>query len=280
MKALGELKDRGIIESKNRIGYFVKSENIQQQLKIMLFLTAFNPYQEALYTSLMEELEGHHASVDLFFHHGNPKVMCSILKENIGKYGLYLVTPLNDPEVIHLLDDIPDHKLLQIARPVCSRKAISYVSQDFFHEVIRALESIAGNIKKYRHFTLVFPANCYHPSDIKKAFIRFCQNYTINYSVVTKPSVGPESNNTAWFIIDDGHLLKTIKEAEQHGFTMGKDIGILSYNDTPMKEMIRNGITTISTDFDLMGRKAAQFALTKQPVKEVIKTKIIQRKSL
>ncbi len=280
MKALGELKDRGIIESKKRIGYFIKSENIQQQLKIMLFLTAFNPYQEALYNSLIDELEGHQISVDLFFHHGNPKVMRSILKENLSKYGLYLITPIDDREVIHLMDQIPDRKLLQIARPVCSNKEISYVSQDFYIEVIQALESITRFILKYQKFVLIYPPNCYHSIDIKNAFINYCNKNHITHSVESKPDINKLSAGTAFFTIEDGQLIKIIKDSEKQGFRIGKDIGILSYNDTPMKEMIRDGITVISTDFDLMGRKAAQFVITKSPVRQVIKTKILLRNSL
>ncbi len=280
MKAMGELKDRGIIESKNRIGYFVKNEDIRQQIKAMLFLTAFNPYQEALYTSLMSELEDNHVSIDLFFHHGNPDVMCSILKENLGKYGLYLVTPLDDQRVINLMDQIPDEKLLQIARPVCSKKSISYISQDFYNEVIKALNSISDLIKKYQKFVLVYPPNCYHPSDIKKAFIQFCNQQNLPFAIELKPVVDQLSKGTAFFTIDDSHLIRVIKDAEKQNFMIGKDIGILSYNETPMKEMIRDGITVISADFQLMGKKAAQFVLTKQPVKEIIKTKIIKRNSL
>ena len=84
----------------------------------------------------------------------------------------------------------------------------------------------------------------------------------------------------AYFVIEDSHLIGLIKTAENLGFSLGKDLGILSYNDTPMKEIIRQGITVISTDFQLMGRKAADFALNRRPVQEVIETKIILRKSI
>ena len=39
---------------------------------------------------------------------------------------------------------------------------------------------------------------------------------------------------------------------------VSKDIGIISYNDTPLKEIIENGITVISTDFNEMGTKLAE----------------------
>jgi DNA-binding LacI/PurR family transcriptional regulator len=44
---------------------------------------------------------------------------------------------------------------------------------------------------------------------------------------------------------------------------VGKDVGVISYNETPLKKIILNGITTISTDFQAMGEKAAQLILEK-----------------
>jgi DNA-binding LacI/PurR family transcriptional regulator len=43
----------------------------------------------------------------------------------------------------------------------------------------------------------------------------------------------------------------------------GKHVGVISYNETPLKKIILNGITTISTDFAMMGEKAAELILSK-----------------
>ena len=43
---------------------------------------------------------------------------------------------------------------------------------------------------------------------------------------------------------------------------MGKDVGVISYNETPLKKIILKGITTISTDFEAMGAEAAQIVQT------------------
>jgi len=40
-------------------------------------------------------------------------------------------------------------------------------------------------------------------------------------------------------------------------FKIGRQVGIISYNETPIKKIILNGITTISTDFQQMGVMAA-----------------------
>ena len=42
---------------------------------------------------------------------------------------------------------------------------------------------------------------------------------------------------------------------------VGKQMGVIYYNETPLKKNILNGITAISPDFHLMGEKAAQLIL-------------------
>jgi DNA-binding LacI/PurR family transcriptional regulator len=47
---------------------------------------------------------------------------------------------------------------------------------------------------------------------------------------------------------------------------VGKHVGVISYNETPLKKLILNGITTISTDFQMMGEKAADLVLNRSNV--------------
>jgi DNA-binding LacI/PurR family transcriptional regulator len=42
---------------------------------------------------------------------------------------------------------------------------------------------------------------------------------------------------------------------------VGKQVGVISYNETPLKKIILNGITTVSTDFQQMGAIAAKMIL-------------------
>jgi DNA-binding LacI/PurR family transcriptional regulator len=50
-------------------------------------------------------------------------------------------------------------------------------------------------------------------------------------------------------------LIKCIKDTT---YQVGQEVGILSYNETQLKEVLLDGITVISTDFAQMGRTAAQ----------------------
>lgn len=279
VKALEELKERGIIESENRVGYFVKSENVKQKLKVMLFLTSLNVYHEVLYNKILAELLEEEIVVDLYFHHCNPLVFKSVLKENRGLYGLYIVTPFNHTQVEKSLSEIPQKKLLQIMRPPVIEDA-SFISQDFYDEVLDALKSVKIQFSKYEKLTLVFPKGGGHPEVIRQAFFNFCTNSGISFGEVSHITKEMVTENHAWFVIADSDLIDLVKFGEEKGLKLGKSLGILSYNDTPMKGIIRNGITVISTDFVEMGRAVSDFIKTRQPVQTRMPTVIKMRNSL
>lgn len=57
-------------------------------------------------------------------------------------------------------------------------------------------------------------------------------------------------------------LVKLIDKIITAQLVVGKDVGVISYNETPLKKLILNGITTISTDFKMIVEKAAELVLT------------------
>jgi DNA-binding LacI/PurR family transcriptional regulator len=83
-----------------------------------------------------------------------------------------------------------------------------------------------------------------------------------------------------YFTLDDKDLIKLIKKLKQTPYKLGKDVGIISYNDTMLKEILEGGITTISTDFKFMGSHLAK--MLKENVFDQIENpkKIILRNSL
>ena len=60
---------------------------------------------------------------------------------------------------------------------------------------------------------------------------------------------------------------------------LGKDIGIISYNDIPIKEIVANGITTISTDFAKMGADVIHLILKKKKLQLKNPCRLVERAS-
>jgi DNA-binding LacI/PurR family transcriptional regulator len=61
---------------------------------------------------------------------------------------------------------------------------------------------------------------------------------------------------------------------------LGVDFGIISYNDIPLKKVVENGITTISTNFKIMGKTLAEMVLNSQKEQIENPSKLIIRNSL
>jgi len=98
-------------------------------------------------------------------------------------------------------------------------------------------------------------------------------------NIYTPKSVQP---GTVYMPISDTDLWEIIKDCKEKKLKIGKEVGILSQNDTVVKSIISGGITTFSTDFRLMGSKAAEYVLNKDKglVQEIVPSKLIKRKSL
>lgn len=81
-----------------------------------------------------------------------------------------------------------------------------------------------------------------------------------------------------YITIQERDLVNLVRQARKKKLILGKDIGIISYNETPLKELL--GITVISTDFKVMGETAAYMVLKnkKEKVKNVFK--YIERNSV
>ena len=84
----------------------------------------------------------------------------------------------------------------------------------------------------------------------------------------------------AYIVIEESDLCNLIKKARAKNLAIGKDVGIISYNDSPLKEILLDGITVITTDHNKMGETAAQLILENR--KEKIKNPfvLIRRGSL
>lgn len=279
VKSLNILKERGIIVAEDKVGYYVRDIDVRREQKVLLLLTGFYSHHETLYNSIIENIEGKHITVDLYFHHCNPRTFRAILNENLGSYGLYVVTGLEDPQIKSTLNRIPQKKLLQIIRPPLLDH-VSSIHQDFFTGVKNSLEKLKARLRNYNNFTLIFPEKKGHPQQIKTAFLEFCSENGIPHSIEKQLSRNLIQTGTSFFVIEDSDLILLIKLGEEQHLKLGSDLGILSYNETQMKEIIRSGITVISVDFARLGQSISRFIANPKPITEIFTPGVIVRNSL
>ncbi len=274
-KAYAELKKRGVVESVPNRGYFVT----RRITKVFLFLDTFKAYKEVLYGSFLKHLPKN-ISVDLHFHHYNIHLFEKILMESVGKYSKYIIMNFDHPNVKEVIQKIPGEQLLVIDWKIHAAETQSAVFQNFGASVYDCLKSNLEKIKRYREFIFYYPSFTYHPKESIDYFKKFCNDYRIKHSVIFEEEQFKIRKGGLYLLVSDRTLAGFLDQCAEKGYEPGREVGVISYNETPMKKYVKNGITVISTDFELMGRKAAEFVETGNPVQFEVPTTLKLRSSL
>ncbi|MEJ7678608.1 MAG: substrate-binding domain-containing protein [Segetibacter sp.] len=116
-------------------------------------------------------------------------------------------------------------------------------------------------LSKYHTINIILPHNTYYPAEIITGLNNFCQQYAFNSKVV--PCIKEEEikKGEVYINVMEDDLVTLVEKILSEDLKIGHDVGVISYNETPLKKIILNGITTISTDFQMMGEKAAELVL-------------------
>ena len=275
-KAYNILKKRSVIESAPTKGYFVASESY----KVFMLLDDFSAFKEQLYQSFRKNLPDSYA-VDLLFHHYNPQVFNQLIQNSLGRYSIYIVMNIDHRSIAPVLKKIDTNKLLILDMGNPAGTPYNYLVQDFDRAVAGCLEEGFDEIKKYEELILVYSEkDTPHPAETVAAVERFCRKNKVSFRRVHRAGEEPVREGQAWFVIRDADLVEIIKNCRARGLQMGKDVGVLSYNDTPMKQIVGEGISVITVDFEKMGRLAADFVKNKQQIQQVLPASLYLRGSL
>lgn len=281
-KALNILSEKGIIVSSDRRGYFIAKTDVDIDVRVFLMLDKMTAFKEKIYDGLRNDLK-ENSEVDVFFHHGNTKIFVSLLQQNLTAYTHFVVTTFFDEDVSDILNSIPDRKLIILDRIETSiENQHSQVFQDFENDIYDSLSEVSEKIKKYEVLSLVAPATAPHRLPVIKGFERFCAEFKFKGTIIDHNEISEISSGSLYILIGskDDDLVKIIKYCRKNNFQLGTEIGVISYNDTQMKEILEGGITVISTDFEHMGKRAAEIIKMKEMTIERNPSKIIVRTSL
>ncbi|HMR15771.1 MAG TPA: substrate-binding domain-containing protein, partial [Mariniflexile sp.] len=132
---------------------------------------------------------------------------------------------------------------------------------------------------KYNRIILLFDESR-QPEGMRIGFEKFCISNVLEHVVIASLENLQLAKGDVFIIPDDKNLLRIIKKIKEKNLVLSQDIGIISYNDTLLKELVEGGITTISTDFNKMGEQLANMINTKEQVKIENSNALILRNSL
>jgi DNA-binding LacI/PurR family transcriptional regulator len=109
--------------------------------------------------------------------------------------------------------------------------------------------------------------------------VDYCTAHRISHRVIYEKVGLDIKKGEAYIVIDDEDLVRLVESAKNHDVEIGKDLGIISYNDTPLKKVVGNGISVISTDFSAMGTGIAEMIMQATHGNERNKTTFVDRGS-
>jgi DNA-binding transcriptional regulator YhcF (GntR family) len=279
--AYNELKSRGIIRPKHGKGFYVASTTFRNKLKIFLLFDVMNSYKEVLYKSFIKTL-GNDYQVDIYFHYYNIKVFEQLIKNNIDKYGYFVVMPHFNEDVSKIVKAIPHDRLLIIDKDLTTAgNDYAAVYQDFESDVYKALNEALPLLKKYSNIKFISNHNFqFIPNGMESGFISFCTINNIKHKIYMDIDSSVPGKGDLFLVVSDYDLIQLLKTCLLNEWEMGKDIGIISYDETPLKEILAGGISVISTDFRKMGETAGEMIKSKISGKIANPYLFIKRNSL
>jgi DNA-binding transcriptional regulator YhcF (GntR family) len=265
-KAYDELRERGLITSHHGKGFFVTSTDTRSNMHVFILMDSLTPYKEILLESILSNMGK--VSYNLFFHYHDIQLFESLIFDNLGKFNHYIILPHFNISVSKIVSRIPKDKLLVLdidIKEFSSDYAILY--QNFELNIHQGLLKCIEKVRKYDCLNLVLSQKSfqYTPKGIIKGFINFCEDNQIKYDIIPDLEESVDIvKGQAYIVFREIDLIKMINWCTKNNWKFGKEIGVLSYDDTPLKEIISEGISVISNNFSEMGKKAAEMILNNE----------------
>ncbi|MGV3763720.1 GntR family transcriptional regulator [Parapedobacter sp.] len=282
LKGLNHLLEKGIVESVYRKGYYVKKKSVNHTYRVFLLLDKMNVMRDRFYHTLFDELRDI-ADVDIYFHHHNFKVFENLIRENLSNYTHFVIATFLKDDPSEVLNLIPAQKRLIIDynHPELEGE-YSNVFQDFEHDIYDGMNQLQKQLLKYKKLVLIAPTEALHARLVVDGFLRFCMEHGHRYAIEHEVEAGSFKKGNAYITFSryDTDDVALIKLARGKGYKLGKDIGLISYNDTAVKEILEDGITVISTDFEAMGKAVSYAIVNRKTVVQRNPTQVIVRNSL
>lgn len=290
-KAYNILKERKVILSIRGKGYYITRTKLISKVNILFLINKLSSYKLRIYNSFINSISSK-AHTDLHIYHCEEDLFLNLLEKNRGAYDFYVIMPhfkteelkhaSFTPEVIKAIDGIPKNKLIIMDNPIAKIKgAFIEIYQDFENDIYNALQEGLTKISKYEKLIIAYPENAIYPypKRILHGFRKFCVEHSIDFEVLEEIYDDIVLKKGDLFItIGESDLVNLVNQIRNQEFTLGEDIGVISYNDTPLKQLL--GITCISTDFKAMGETAAHMIMDKKKGKVKNPFNFIDRNSI
>lgn len=277
------LKNKGLVRSVAGKGYFlIGSANVNRP-RIMLLFDKMSPHKRIIYEAFVSEIQTF-GTVDLHLYHNDFNRFRDLISAWADYYDHYVITPcftIDEQSGYELLNNLPQNKLILLdTLPASVSGEFSAVYENHEQDIFNALEELRPHLIKYKYLKIVLSDHFCYSNQILIGFLRFCHKAGFECETISCLTTHEIEKNTAYISLNDDDLIILIEKINVRQLNPGTDIGLISYHDAPYKKFMLNGITTISSDFERMGKEAARSILNNSKSRIEIPSHVIKRNSL
>lgn len=270
-KAYSSLCSIGVLSSSRGRGYFV-SDRENGTTSVLILLSELNPNMMTIVMSFMQKV-GDRVKVTIKFHNQDPDIFKNYVNVEFGRYDYYVVFPHFDPDrlsqeqITAILNGIPPERLIVMDRYLPGLgKSTGASYQYIFGDVCDCLgdQGVLSDFRRYNRLKSLPVYTSLYGKEVNEALRLFCGRNHIPYEEVRRQDL-KVFRGDVFFIYgcslgyEVEALAETIKAADM---VVGKDVGIICFDDFQVNGIVLGGLTTLSTDYVEMGENAADMILT------------------
>jgi hypothetical protein len=270
----------GIVESVRGKGFFVSVGGVPPNFRIFLLFNKLSVHKKIIYDSFVAAM-GPGVGIDFYIYNNDFNLFKRIVSKRELDYSHIVIIPHfmeGDSIAVDFINSLPKDKLILVDKLIPGiQGSYGAVYEDFEHDIYKTLVEAKDALIKYQKVQLVFPLSSYYSIEILRGFEHFCRDFAFEFAVVehAEPEVG-----SVYIMVMEDDLIDILDKIKEKNLTLGKDVGLISYNETPIKRLLFEGISTISTDFAKMGETAAELVITNSRTKITNPFSFVRRASL
>lgn len=282
-KGYSYLKSKGIIDSIRGKGFFINVSSLPKDFRIFLLFNKLSGHKKMIYDAFVEAM-GEHATIDFYIYNNDFNLFKKIIQSRDREYSHVVIIPhfLEGEEgAIQLINELPKEKLILMDKLIPGIDGVfGAVYENFKKDIYNVLLEAKDVLSKYHVLKMVFPMTSYYPTEIVEGFTDFCSDFAFQNEIIHSAANIQLNKGDCLINVMEDDLITLLEKILEQNLILGEDIGLISYNETPLKRLLFSGISTISTDFTQMGKTAAE--LIRKDIKELKENpfRLIMRSSI
>lgn len=275
-KAYSVLVGNGTIVPKQGKGFYVSSQGRSSRMKVLVIFDKFSVYKQTIFNSFEAELR-EKADITVVTHNQSIDLLEYYLNTHLDDFDWYVISPhfpadkTIQQKALKLISRIPNRKLIMIDHWLKDYQGkYGAVYQDFENDVYEGLRQGFDRLEQSGRIRVITLPKSLYGASIRLGIERFASDYRIGTEFLTQtPDV--INKGDVFLVLNsqlDWGLAQLAGKITECGLRVGEDVFIISYNDFAINNLVLGGLTTISTDFEQMGRTAAEMILSGQLSKQ------------